>query len=371
MKISIIGGGPAGLYFANSIKSINPDYNVSIYEARNESDNSFGLGYTLQSLSTALLGRMDENYFKSLYPHTQPLLITKALLKTNKHQQTFDFSDGFSVERAELMRYLQDKALSLGVKIREKKIMPSHLKRLKKSSDLLVGADGVNSVVRRQFSSHLVPDVYKAKLKFSWFINETPQLRKEACFYAFKAPEGVILMTSYPLTENKQVVIIEMTDNCLNSGKFKGKSPEEAIPYLNEILSGNGDQISLRPANLPWYTFKMNTIKNAFYENVTLIGDGAMSFHYSAGQGLTSAFMMGYTLANCLHKNSDIQTALSHYEQSLKLSFENPAAQSINHIKWFENVDQHFNNTPEDNWIEHFLKKDKFEGASSSLQKAS
>ena len=132
MKISIIGGGPAGLYFASLIKSLNPDCKVTIYEAKNESDNAFGLGYTLQSLGSTLLERMDKNYFKALFPHTQPPVITTALFKTNDDSKIFDFSAGFSVKRIELMHYLQGRALSLGVKIREKKVSPYDLKRLKR-----------------------------------------------------------------------------------------------------------------------------------------------------------------------------------------------------------------------------------------------
>jgi hypothetical protein len=69
--------------------------------------------------------------------------------------------------------------------------------------------------------------------------------------------------------EHKQVVIIEMSNQCANSGELKGKSPKESIPYLNEILSSNGDSISLTAANLPWYAFKMNTTQNLAYENIT------------------------------------------------------------------------------------------------------
>ena len=152
MKISIIGGGPAGLYFACSIKSLNPEIKVNVYEARNESVNSFGLGYTLQSLGSALLKRLDDNFLTGLFPNGEPPLITQALFKTNNDSRTFEFSDGFSVTRFELMRYLHQKALSLNVKIKERKITPVDIKRLKKSSDLLVGADGVNSIVKRHLS---------------------------------------------------------------------------------------------------------------------------------------------------------------------------------------------------------------------------
>ena len=69
---------------------------------------------------------------------------------------------------------------------------------------------------------------------------------------------------------------------------------------------------------------------------------------------------MGYTLANCINKNQDIHTALQQYEQSLHLLFEKPSAQSLAHIKWFEEIDHHFQNTPEADWLEHFRLKDKF-----------
>jgi len=222
------------------------EFNVPVYEARNESVNSFGLGYTLQSLGIALLKRLDENYFQALFPNGETPLITQALFKTNNDSRTFDFLDGFSVTRFELMRYLHERALPLGVKIKERKMTPTDVKRLKKSSDLLVGADGVNSIVKRHFTKKFKPQVHTEKLQFS----------------------------------------------------------------------------------------------------------------------------MGYTLANCLHKNQDISTALQHYEQSLQPLFEKPSAQSLKSIKWFEEIDSHFQNTPEADWLEHFRLKDKFHHETPSLTSA-
>jgi 2-polyprenyl-6-methoxyphenol hydroxylase-like FAD-dependent oxidoreductase len=368
MKVSIVGGGPAGLYFASSIKKLNPDSNVTIYEVRNESINSFGLGYTLQKLNTDLLARLDENYFSNLFANVTTPLITQALFKTHNNSQTLNFSAGYSVTRFELMRYLRELALSLNVKIKEKKINQAELRKLQNASDLLVGADGLNSIFRSYYASKLLPNDRTAKLRFSWFVNESSQVRKEACFYAFQAPEGVVMLTSYPLTENKQVVIIEMTQECLNSGNFKGKSPKEAIPYLNKILSQNGDEISLSDASLPWYTFKMNTTQNLCYKNITMIGDAAFSFHFSAGQGVTSAFTMGFTLAQCLQKNPNINTALQHYSKSVQLMYQKPSAQSYTHMNWFEDIDNQFKNTPDENQLDLFLQKEKFKLSDVELE---
>jgi len=361
MNISIIGGGPAGLYFASSVKMLNPSFDVTIYEARNESVNSFGLGYTLQKLNTSLLERLDKNYFKGIFPEGPGPLITDALFKSHNNQRVLDFSDGYSIKRSNLMDYLSAKAHSLGVKVKEKKITLINLKRLQRSSDLLVGADGINSVVRRHYSSKLNAQTKKAKLKFSWFINETEQVRKEACFYSFKAPEGVVMLTSYPLTENKQVVIIEMTDKCQNSGNFKGKSPEQASEYLSEILSQNGDQIQLKSAGLPWYSFIMNTTKKLNHQNVTLIGDAAYSYHYSAGQGVTMAFTMGFTLAQCIQKNTDFSSALNHYNNAVQLFSKKPAKESVMVINWLEKVDHYFESTDDSELLDLFIKKHNFE----------
>ena len=43
MKITVIGGGPGGLYFSILLKKAMPDYDVSVYE-RNKADDSFGFG---------------------------------------------------------------------------------------------------------------------------------------------------------------------------------------------------------------------------------------------------------------------------------------------------------------------------------------
>lgn len=360
MKIAVIGGGPAGLYFASYLKTFKKDCEITIFEAQHASMNAFGLGYTLQKLDTILLERMDQDFYQHLFCEDTTPIITQALFRTNHQQRTLPFSEGFSVTRQRLLEYLKQRALSLGVRLINKKVKSQELPKLQQDFDLVLAADGISSIARDFYKEELKAKEHKAKLKFSWFTNETSQERTEACFYAFNSDEGVILLTSYPLSNNKQVVVIEMTDNCLKSGSLKGKSPTEAIPYLNRLLSGNGDTINLQPANLPWYTFKMNTLGQLYHKNLALIGDAAFSFHYSAGQGVTTSFSMAYTLAQCLIKNDTVAFALNHYNHSINLLLAEPAKKSLRHMEWFEQIDSHFKNTLQENWLDLFLQKDEY-----------
>mgnify|MGYP003632373253 FL=1 len=360
MKISIVGGGPAGLYFACYLKTFKPNFEITIFEAKHESMNDFGIGYTLQKLDTILLERMDANFYQHLFNEEVSPTITQALFKTNDQQRTLPFSEGFSVTREKLLEYLMNRAISLGVTITNKKVLPKELPQLQNDFDLVLAADGISSIARELYKEELKTKEHKAKLKFSWFTNETEQERTEACFYAFNSAEGVTLLTSYPLTKNKQAVVIEMTDNCLESGALQGKNPAQAIPYLNKLLSENGDKINLIPANLPWYAFKMNTAGKLYHQNLALIGDAAYSFHYSAGQGVTTSFSMAYTLAQCILKNQNINLALAHYNHSINLLLTEPAKKSLRHMKWFENIDQHFRITDSQYWLDLFLQKDEY-----------
>lgn len=363
MNVAIIGGGPAGLYFSNYLKKHDKQCDITIFEAQHESMNSFGLGYTLQKLDSILLEKIDPDFYQNLFSEEATPIITEALFKTNQQQRILPFSEGFSVTRSLLLEYLRSKASSLGVKLVNQKILAEDLPSLQKEYDLVIASDGINSIARTHYQEELQAKEHKAKLKFSWFLNESKNLRTEACFYAFNADEGVTLLTSYPLTKHKQVVVIEMTDNCLESGSLKDKTPTEAIPYLNNLLSGNGDNINLKAANLPWYTFKMNTADKLYYQNLALIGDAAYSFHYSAGQGVTTSFSMAYTLAQCILKNDNLTLALSHYNHSIGMLLAEPAKKSLRHMNWFENIDTHFKQTDQSEWLDLFLQKDEYNKA--------
>lgn len=355
MKVAVIGGGPSGLYLANAIKHARRKSEITIFEAQGLSAHSKGLGYTLQQLGINLLNKLDPGFQTRLFANSAPQVINKALYKTHNDSRLLPFTTGFSVSRPALLHYLGEMARNAGIKTIQQCINKQDLNALKKDFDLVIGADGIRSVVREQHARQLGARTETLGLHYSWFINETPQCRTEACFYAFRAPEGVVMLTSYPLTPYRQIVIIEMTEACLNSGKFQGNTPEQAIPYLNSILSQNGDRMALKSAGLPWYRFYTNSIDCLHHRNNALVGDAAFAFHFSSGQGVTNAFTMAFTLARCLQRNESVAQALQHYNHACKLAMGKAEQKMTQRAHWLEQIDHHFAATPDQQLLDIFL----------------
>ncbi len=360
MKIAVLGGGPAGLYFSVAVKQLMPNVSIDVFESRNESIHSYGLGYTLQTLGSDLLKRIDPDFFSNMFSDERPMIITKALFKTTYESRCLDFTEGFSVTRSTLMKYLLAQVGDLGIQVNQSVFDQSWLSQHSADYDLIIGADGVNSVVRQSFPEKFGASSHPAKLNYSWFTNETKQTRKEACFYAFEAEEGIVTLTSYPLNDHKQVVVIEMSDVCFNAGKFKNSSPEEVQNYLSEILSVNGDVFDLKAAGTPWYSFVMNVVNSPVYNNYALIGDAAYAFHYGLGQGVSTAFTMGYVLANCLSKTDSIPAALERYAAAINMSLQAPAKTSYESIRWLEDIESHFEGASKEQQLEMLRLKHQF-----------
>jgi len=361
MKVSVIGGGPAGLFCAIAIKQHIPRARIKVYEARNETLNSYGLGYVLQTLHLDLLRKLDENFLGSLFEGEIPPRLSQASVRVDDHLQEKPFQLGYTVSRHQLMRYLRNLALTSGIKIVEKKIELPDLARLKKNSDLVIAADGLSSLVRKRYNKAFQTQSTPANIRFCWYYNESKHLDHKPKFWAVSTDTGVIQMITYPQTDHRQVVIMEMTEACYHKGKFDTKTPEEIAAYLSETLSLDNDKITLSTGNLPWVPFTQNQVKNLYTENIALVGESAFSFHYGFGWGLATAFSMGYILARSLASAPEaLNFALQKYQKGALMTLGKPVQKSLEAIQWMEGIDKHFIDTPKEELVDHYLQRHKF-----------
>src|SRR5438270_5910844 len=164
MRIVSVGGGPAGLYLAILMKKADPRHEVTIVE-RNRPDDTFGFGVVFSDATLGTFAAADRESHDAIvarFAHWDDIDIhyRGEIITSRGH--------GFSgMSRRELLDILTARARALGVELRfQHEIGDGDLARLSREYDLVVGADGVNSLVRRALAADIAPAVHAPPNRF-------------------------------------------------------------------------------------------------------------------------------------------------------------------------------------------------------------
>src|SRR5688572_10780295 len=155
MKINVIGGGPAGMYFAILMKRADATHDITIYE-RNGPDDTFGWGVVFSGKTLANLRKADEASHAKI---TRDFEAWDNVAVVHRDEKISIHGNSFSgIARIRLLKILQRRCEELGIQIHFRTEV-SDIESLKDACDLFVAADGVNSTVRQQFAENFQPNL--------------------------------------------------------------------------------------------------------------------------------------------------------------------------------------------------------------------
>src|SRR5688572_9891742 len=144
MRIACLGGGPAGLYFAISMKLRDPAHDVDLYE-RNRPDDTFGWGVVFSDQTVDNLMANDPASGAGVgaeFAHWDEI-------EDHIHGETMRPSGHcfIGIGRRRLLNNLQDRASELGVRLHFEHEASADLQSYA-DYDLVIAADGANSRIR-------------------------------------------------------------------------------------------------------------------------------------------------------------------------------------------------------------------------------
>ncbi|MDE3239561.1 MAG: bifunctional salicylyl-CoA 5-hydroxylase/oxidoreductase [Paracoccaceae bacterium] len=347
MKVLCLGGGPAGLYFAISMKLRDPAHEVTVIE-RNRANDTFGWGVVL---SDDALGRMQKNDPKSTDAIRSNFAYWDDIAVVHNGARTVSGGHGFAgIGRKKMLVLLQERARELGVDLRFETEFRT-AEDYRKDYDLVVGADGINSRVRAEYADVFKPDIDLRKCKFIWL--GTHQKFDDAFTFIFEKTEhGWVWAHVYQFDADTATFIVECLPDTWDRWGFEHMSKEESVETCRKIFERHlgGHDLTSNAAHLRgsavWIQFPRVICETWHHGNVVLMGDAAATGHFSIGSGSRLAFDSAIALADYLHSEPTMEAAFERYQAERRVEVLRLQSAARNSLEWFEEVERYLDMPP-------------------------
>ncbi len=350
MRIAVIGGGPSGLYFAMLARLLNPEHEITVWE-RNTSDDTFGFGVVLSEQALGGIECADPAVLSEM----RRKLVQWDDIDVHYRGTTFTVGgNGFAaMSRTGLLAILQRRCSQLGVPVRFSSEI-ADVDALAADHDLVVAADGVNSLSRARYAGTFRPTVQAGKSRYIWLGSD---LELDSFkFYILATPGGAVQVHAYPDSRHASTLILELSEHAWRAAGFAdaapsqlapGESDERSIKIIAELCKDILGGHKLFGNNSRWLRFSTVRCETWRHRNVVLIGDAAHTAHFSIGSGTKLAMDDAFCLAKSLQEQSSVEVALAAYEAERR-----PAVASVQRAaqasrEWFENIDRYTHQDPQ------------------------
>jgi anthraniloyl-CoA monooxygenase len=345
MRVACLGGGPAGLYFAISMKLRDPGHDIVVIE-RNRADDTFGWGVVLSDETSDNLADNDAVSAAAIRENVASWEDIAVHFKGTVNVST---GHGFrGIGRMKLLRILQQRARELGVVLHFEHEFASA--REFKDCDLIVAADGLNSKIRNEFAAHFKPEIDIRACKYVWL--GTRQSFNDAFTFIFEETEhGWVWAHAYQFDQDTATFIVECSQATWDKFGFGAMTQEQSIAVCERIFKDylGGHRLISNAKHLrgsAWLNFPRVLCQKWSHDNIALLGDAAATAHFSIGSGTKLAMESAVALAEYLHSESTMAAAFARYEQERRLEVLRLQSAARNSMEWFEEIERYLHLDP-------------------------
>jgi 2-polyprenyl-6-methoxyphenol hydroxylase-like FAD-dependent oxidoreductase len=334
VRIAVIGGGPGGLYFAYLWKKRHPDADIDLFE-QNAAGATWGFGVVFSEQALEFLRADDPDTVEAIAPRMESWQnITLHLRGENVAIDGVGFS---SIGRLDLLTILQQRVGSVGVTPRYDTAILS-VDQLS-GYDLIVAADGLNSLVRRTFETEFGASVSWSANKFAWYGTTK---RFETLSQTFVETDlGAFNAHHYRYAPGMSTFLVECDAATWQRYGFADKTIEQSQAICERVFAATLDGHRLVSNKSVWRNFPWIWNERWWSGNKVLIGDALHSAHFSIGSGTRLAIEDAIALAKALEAEPDIPAALDRYQAERQPIVKKLVTAARTSADWYEKFPEH------------------------------
>jgi anthraniloyl-CoA monooxygenase len=332
MRINIVGGGPSGLYFSILMKRLDPSHQITVFE-RDGPNDTFGWGIVFSDQTFSYLKDNDEQSFSAITRACQTWDNVDVVHRDKKVTIRGNRFSGIS--RLAFLNILHDRCRDLNVDLRFHSNVESVAEV--EGSDLLIGADGANSLVRKARSDVFQPTVELRKNKYIWL--GTNQLFHGLTLTFRETEAGLFIAHSYKFNETTSTFIVECDEQTWANAGLGQMPDEQTCAYLENVFEKDLNGHALLSNNfVRWLNFPLVKNRQWRANRVTLLGDALHTAHFSIGSGTKLALEDAIALAKRFGEGPGVEAALEEFQRVRKPIVDQYQEAAYSSLLLFENA---------------------------------
>ncbi len=332
VQINIVGAGPAGLLFALLIKRRFPGWQVHVFE-QNPPDATYGFGVVFSLHALAFLERDVPDFHAQLINRLESWPMQRIV---HRNERVDIDGNGFSaIGRLELNQFLQELCTAAGVAIDYQR--PVTALSEVKECDLLIGADGANSFLRRSLEIEFEPQLTWLSNRFAWY--GTREIF-ECLSLTFRAnADGCFVAHHYPHSPTMSTFVVECDQGTWRRAGLDRMADENSRAYCESVFAPDLADNSLITNKSVWRQFPLVACRRWSVGHTVLIGDALRTVHFSIGSGTRLAFEDAIALDRAFAKSGeDVACGLAIFERERRPVVEKILAAANASSYWYERL---------------------------------
>jgi anthraniloyl-CoA monooxygenase len=342
MKVHVIGGGPAGLYFSILLKKAWPAHDITVFE-RNRPDDTFGFGVVFSDQTLDTFAKYDAESYRAI---TDNFAYWDDIEIHFKGSNFRIGGNGFcGCARVTLLKLLTDRARSLGVNLKFQTDV-ADIDKSMAEADLVVAADGINSRVREKFAEVFQPETDLRPNKFCWMGSTKPL---DSFTFFFKETEhGIFIIHAYQYEPGRSTWIFETDPETFVKAGLDKCDEQQTADFFEKLFAAElaGHKLILNRSM--WRNFPAIRCAKWTHKNAVIVGDAKATAHFSIGSGTKLAMEDAVALYEAFRKTGgkDVTAALAHFEKYRREEVEKTQHSADVSLVWFEHVKRFWNMEP-------------------------
>jgi anthraniloyl-CoA monooxygenase len=332
MKIRIVGGGPAGLFYAYLMGRADRGHDIEVFE-RDSEGATYGWGLVFSDVALSFVREIAPEVYASM---TRGQVVFNDMEIVHQGQSVTLAGNTFHrMARLDLLRALQQHCRDVGVRLTFER-RHDDVEQLT-DADLIVAADGANSAIRTRYQDTFEPAVDARPNLLAWY--GTTRLFEPLSLIFRQVDAGLIIAHCYQFSATHSTFLVEVPPDTFQRAALDTMSEAESLRYCEAAFAEDLAGHPLLSNRSAWFRYAIIKNQRWYRDNLVLLGDALRTGHPSIGSGTRLALQDAIALFEAFRSvGSDVPNMLEEFRRTRRSGSDSLQQAAIRSTEWYETL---------------------------------